>query len=241
MDHVDEWSLLAADWSRYWAPAARPTQLAIIEAAGVGAGTTVLDAGSGSGEFLATLREAGATVAGCDPAEGMIDIARTLVPDADLRVASAERLPWPDDAFDLVTAVNALAFTDADVALAEFARVGRRVAVANWAEDDLNDLTVIERALAGDAFEPSGEGREAGYLTRLLQRHNFTVDSEGIADAPMAFADGDDLVRAMTFGEDDDVRAELAPTVLDAAAAFKQDDGGYLLRNSFRWAVGEPR
>lgn len=231
-DVADEWTEVAGVWSRYWAPAAEPAQRAIMAAAGVGAGSRVLDVGCGSGEFLALLRSAGATVAGCDPSSGMIDLARARNPGADIRLAVAEQLPWPDDAFDLVTAVNALQFVD-DRALPEFARVGRSVAIANWADDDLNDLSVIERALQGDDYEPGDESREAGYLTSLLTAAGFTSTRESTAPAPMRLVDAAALASA--FGIDPATSGE----VLAAAAPFLQPDGGYLLRNTFRWAVGE--
>jgi SAM-dependent methyltransferase len=237
VDHVDEWSALADAWSRYWAPAGAPTQRAILDAAGVGPGSRVLDVGCGTGELVAAAVARGADVAGCDAAVGMIDVARVHSPEADLRVAEAERLPWPDDAFDLVTLVNALAFTDVAKTLAECRRVGDRVAVATWAEDALNDLTALERAVAGEDHEPSGPGREEGYLGTLLAEHGFTVETEQVAEAPMVLADADEVVAAVMFGETEGLRAELRPAVLAAARPFRRPDGSYVLRNAFRWAL----
>ncbi len=237
MDHVDEWSALADAWARWWAPAAAPAQQAILDAAGVGPGSRVLDVGCGTGELVALALARGADAAGCDAAAGMIDVARRHSPGADLRVAQAEHLPWPDDAFDLVTLVNALAFTDVAKTLSECRRVGDLVAVATWAEDDRNDLTILERAVAGEDHEPSDEGREEGHLGALLAEHGFTVLAEGVADAPMVLADADEVVAAIMFGESDDLRAELRPDVLSAARPFRHPDGTYLLQNAFRWAL----
>lgn len=48
------------------------------------------------------------------------------MPDADLRVGAMEQLPWPDDSFDVVTAINAVQFAaDVGAAVAEAARVAR--------------------------------------------------------------------------------------------------------------------
>lgn len=237
MDHVDEWSALADAWARYWAPAAAPAQHAILDAAGVGPDSLVLDVGCGTGELVAAAEARGAVTAGCDAAAGMIEVARERSPGSDLRVADAERLPWPDDTFDLVTLINALAFTDVAKTLSECRRVGGRVAVATWAEDALNDLTALERVVAGEDHEPSDESREEGHLGALLAEHGFTVLVEGVADAPMALADADEVVAAIMFGESDDLRAELRADVLAAAHPFRRPDGTYLLRNSFRWAL----
>lgn len=237
MDHVDEWSALADAWARWWAPAAEPAQRAILDAAGVGPGSRVLDVGCGTGELVALAVARGAEAAGCDAAAGMVDVARRRSPGADLRVAQAERLPWPDDSFDLVTLVNALAFTDVARTLSECRRVGELVAVAAWAEDALNDLTVLERAVAGEDHEASDESREEGHLGALLAEHGFTPVAEGVADAPMVLADADEVVAAIMFGESDELRAELRPDVLRAARPFRRPDGSYLLRNAFRWAL----
>lgn len=237
MDDVDDWSSVAADWARYWAPVAEPAQRAMLAAARLAPGWRVLDVGCGSGELLALLDDAGAVTAGCDPSPSMLELARARSPFSDLRVAAGEDLPWPDDAFDLVTLVNALAFTDVGETLDECARVGRRVAVATWAEDDRNDLTVLERALAGDGHEPSDETREPGYLGELLASHGLTVEAERLTPTPMLLPDATSLVRALTAGADAEDRAEVAPALLTAAAPFRREDGRYVLRNAFRWAV----
>jgi len=237
VDHVDEWSALAEAWARWWAPAAAPAQAAILDAAGVGPGSLVLDVGCGTGELVAAAEARGAVTAGCDAAAGMIEAARERSPGSELRVAPAERLPWPDDTFDLVTLVNALAFTDVAKTLSECRRVGHQVAVATWAEDALNDLTVVERAVAGEDHEASGPSREEGYLGTLLTEHGFTVVTEQLSPAPMVLADADDLVAAVMFGETPDLQAELRPDVLAAARPFRRPDGSYLLHNAFRWAL----
>jgi SAM-dependent methyltransferase len=237
MDDVDDWSSVAIDWARYWAPVAEPAQRALLAAAGLAAGWRVLDVGCGSGELLALLDDAGAVTAGCDPSAAMVALARARSPRSDVRVARGEDLPWPDDAFDLVTLVNALAFTDVEETVRECARVGLRVAVASWAGDDHNDLTVLERALAGDDHEPSDETREPGYLGDLLASHCLTVQAERLTATPMVLPDATSLVHALTAGADPQDRPEVAPVLLTAAAPFRQDDGRYVLRNAFRWAV----
>jgi SAM-dependent methyltransferase len=148
----DGWSELAEQWSELWAASAAPAHEALIAASGIRRSSRVLDVGCGSGEFLRTLTDRGAVATGVDPARGMVELARTVAPLADIRVAEAENLPFADASFDVVTAVNALQFADDTVdALAEFARVlapGGYVAVANWAEGARNDLDAIEAAVA---------------------------------------------------------------------------------------------
>ena len=66
--------------------------------------TTVLDVGCGTGRLLrkAKARWPKAQFIGVDPAAGMIENARRLMPDAKFYVSQAESLPLPDASVDLV-------------------------------------------------------------------------------------------------------------------------------------------
>jgi ubiquinone/menaquinone biosynthesis C-methylase UbiE len=88
----------------------------------------VLDVATGTGLVLRALRERGFTgsLAGVDLSPRMIDEARRHLPDADLRVADATILPFPDASADLVTCVTGLQlFPRPEAAIAEWARVLR--------------------------------------------------------------------------------------------------------------------
>src|SRR5262249_10085220 len=118
------WSVGARDWAELQEQAQLPLYGAVLDAAGVTRGTRVLDAGCGSGlaVLLASLR--GADVAGIDAAPGLIEIARERAPSADLRVADIESVPFEDQAFDAVIAINAVFYArDMRVAMRELARV----------------------------------------------------------------------------------------------------------------------
>jgi len=240
---AEGWSAVATGWSELWAGVARPAHDALIAAAGIGPDTRVLDVGCGGGEFLVTAREAGARVTGVDPASGMRDLARTR--GLDVRDGDAARLPFADETFDVVTAVNALQFADdTTAALREFARVlvpGGRIAVANWAEGERNDVDAIERAVAAaDESEPPPDGplRGAGGLEAAFTAARVRPLEAGLVDAPWSAPDDDALVRGILLGEDPETVDFFRATVVEAASPFRTADG-YLLRNAFRWAVGE--
>jgi ubiquinone/menaquinone biosynthesis C-methylase UbiE len=101
----------------------RPAMLAL---AGDVAGRRILDVGCGAGPLLEALRDRGAIVTGMDKSSGMVEVARRrLGAGADLRVAElGSPLPFPDDAFDDITASLVLHYLeDWGPALAELRRV----------------------------------------------------------------------------------------------------------------------
>jgi ubiquinone/menaquinone biosynthesis C-methylase UbiE len=86
----------------------------------------LLDVGCGSGEMLRAAGAAGMSVAGIDISETGIAQAREKLPDADLKVASAEALPFTDASFDYVVSVGSLEhFMDPGKGLQEMKRVAR--------------------------------------------------------------------------------------------------------------------
>lgn len=250
MDGADagRWSAVAASWAELWGSLATPFWELMTEAAAVRPGTRVVDVGCGTGDLLAHMEAAGALTAGLDPAMAMVELARNRVPRADVRLGTADRLPWSDEAFDLATSVNALQFAeDMPAALRELARVTRRdglVAVANWAASERNDLDTIEEAVAratGRTPLPGGPLREPGGLTELFTDCRLEIVAAGDLEVPWAATDDDALIRAVLLGEAPGVVDTLAPVVLDAARSFRTSVGGYLLTNAFQYAIGRRR
>jgi SAM-dependent methyltransferase len=116
--HANEANLLNAWYERP----------AMVQLAGEVQGRRVLDAGCGSGPLAAALRERGALVSGLDVSAGMVALARErLGEQTDLRVADlGERLPYDDDAFDVVVCSLALHYLqDWSAPLTELRRVLR--------------------------------------------------------------------------------------------------------------------
>ena len=105
--------------------------------AGVEAGQRVVDVGCGSGVLTEELaRRVGADhVAGADPSP-LLRACAQRVPGADLKQASAESLPWPDDSFHAALAQLVVHFMDDPAAgAAEMLRVTRPedvVAACTW-------------------------------------------------------------------------------------------------------------
>jgi SAM-dependent methyltransferase len=79
------------------------------------AGKRVLEVGCGAGTDLVRFARGGAAVAGVDLSSSAIALARSNFEQqglaADLREADGERLPFPDDSFDLVYAHGVVQYT----------------------------------------------------------------------------------------------------------------------------------
>lgn len=89
-------------------------------------GARLLDLGCGTGHHLLWARERGYEAAGTDGSEAMLVEARRLNPAADLRLAPADALPFPDASFDAVLCIEVLRYLPRiDPCLREMSRVLR--------------------------------------------------------------------------------------------------------------------
>jgi SAM-dependent methyltransferase len=110
----------------------------MAELAGVRGGQRVLDVGCGPGSLTAELvsRVGPTAVSAVDPSESFVAAARARNPGTEVLQASAERLPFPDQAFEAALAQLVVHFMADPVAgLTEMARVTRAggvVAACVW-------------------------------------------------------------------------------------------------------------
>ena len=119
------WGAAPRDWAEN-EEMCLPFYEALFEAAAVTAGTRLLDAGCGAGVALSVAAARGATASGIDASDGLLSVARERGPAADLRHGDLEALPYPEGAFDVVTAFNSVGFAaDPVAALREAKRVTR--------------------------------------------------------------------------------------------------------------------
>jgi demethylmenaquinone methyltransferase/2-methoxy-6-polyprenyl-1,4-benzoquinol methylase len=101
----------------------------LVSRVAAGPGDRVLDVATGTGAVaLELIRRKGCDVVGLDQSAGMLSVARErLPPSVELVEASAERLPFEDDAFDGLTFTYLLRYVDdPGETLRELARVVRR-------------------------------------------------------------------------------------------------------------------
>src|SRR3954470_15287339 len=118
------WGAAAQAWAELQEPLALPLWEAMLDAAAVGPGTRVLDAGCGAGGASVRAARRGAHVNGLDAAEALLAIARRRLPDGDFRTGDLEALPYPTGTFDAILVADVLPYVADPVAvLRELRRV----------------------------------------------------------------------------------------------------------------------
>lgn len=212
---------------------------AVADAAGIGAGTTVLDLGCGDGAFFAFAVRRGAIAHGVDLEPDAIAEALDAVPGADLRLGMMESLPWADDSFDVVTSFNALQYAlDTELALTEASRVARpdgRIAICKWGPPAENEffaflLSIGAGGVRGDALPATDPVDDAIRATRL------PVVATGEVPAPIEIADNAALEVSLSRAGVGSVRATRE------AVPYRQADGSYRFENRQRyWILGSAR
>lgn len=176
-----------------WAPR-------VVDAAQIRAGDRVLDVACGTGVLAReAMRHVGdiGSVAGLDPAPGMLAIANQLAPTIEWREGAAESLPYDAERFDaVISQFGLMFFQDRAAALSEMMRVlvpGGRVAVAVWeslenSEAYPTEVALLERVagqpaadalrapfLLGDKSELITMFRDAGFASVDVATHHGTA------------------------------------------------------------------
>jgi SAM-dependent methyltransferase len=124
MDEAELQTTMAVDGYHWWYRGRRRVIRAVLDGLPLPAHSRILDAGCGSGRTLDELVDYG-EVSGIDVSEVASDAARARG-HHDVRVGQLETLPWPDNVFDLVTALDVIEHTPDDrVTLRELRRVTR--------------------------------------------------------------------------------------------------------------------
>jgi SAM-dependent methyltransferase len=252
-----EWSARAAAWARHWGDLARPAFEAVAGATCIGVGTRLLDVGCGSGEFCRLAVAHGADVSGIDAGEGMIEIARRLVPAADLRVGAMESLPWNKETFDVITGFNAFQFAaDMIIALREAKRVARpggQVVICNWARPQDPGLSTVFGRLREleppvELDSPQSDAPaigDPGVLEALARNAALVPRQADEVDVPYLTPDYPTLEQALLDGAGFRSALErtgekaIRKTIIDAAAPFRQPDGSYVVPNTFRYIIAQ--
>jgi SAM-dependent methyltransferase len=227
-----------------------PTYETALERTGLEPGHRVLDVGCGVGAFLRLVAERGGVPHGIDASDALIAVARTRLPDADLRVGDMEELPWEDATFDLVTGFSAFFFANDMVgALREARRVakpGTPVVVQVWGAHEHCQLERMKQ-IARPFFPPrppdappDPDLSQPGLLRTLAAKAGLTPVDEVETMWAYAFPDETTLGRALlapaglALLAGPDREQELERAIVNGLADYRMPDGSYRIENEFR-------
>ncbi len=248
------WGLAADRWAAEQERTARPLWTDVLAALGAAPGMHLLDAGCGAGAGSVDAAARGCRVTGADASASLIEIARQRLPNSRFDVCDLEALPYDDESFDAVMAINAVFYCeDQAAAMRELRRVTRRgglVGVTAWGPPAECEMGAIFRATASVMPPPPpGSGgpvlSEPGALEKSLSDAGLTPRGSGRSRCPFAYADVASAWSAQsssgpvqkvirTAGQE-----KVRRVFEEAAAKYVQSDGRVVFQNVFLWSVGE--
>jgi SAM-dependent methyltransferase len=257
----------AERWGPLWG--ARPADWALSEdqqvplyedalaRAGLQPDQSVLDIGCGVGAFLRLVAVRGGRPNGIDASRALLDVARSRLPDADLRHGDMEALPYADDTFDLVTGFTSFFFANDIVgALREAGRVakpGAAVVINVWGPHETNDLEAV-KAIIRPYFPPrpadapdEPDYSEPGVLEDIATRAGLEPETTFDTTWDYMFEDAETIRRAMVAPSGiallvgPDREDEVKDAIERGLASFRAQDGSYRLQNTFHSLIARAR
>jgi SAM-dependent methyltransferase len=143
-------------------------------------GERLLDVACGAGGFMQRAAGLGLDVVGLDVSPTAIELAGARLPGAELHVGDAERLPFADSSFDLVTCLGSLEhFPSPERGTAEIARVLRPPARAIVFVPNLFFLGHVWFGLRHGA-QPSEGGQDFSETFRTSQGWRSLLEGSGL-------------------------------------------------------------
>jgi SAM-dependent methyltransferase len=246
------WGARSQDWARNEEQQI-PTYEEAIRRVGIEPGQLVLDIGCGSGAFLRLAVDRGAKAFGIDASEALIELARTRVPEADVRIGEMQSLPYDEDRFDLVTGFNSFFFAaDMIAALREAGRVakpGAPVVIQVWGRPERCDLEAMKAVVRPfmpappPGSPPAPELWKRGVLEGMATEAGLTPEIAFDTSWAFEYPDAEALGRGMMApagiaelvgpAREDEVRT----AIVAALAPYRTKAGGYRLENEFHYLV----
>jgi hypothetical protein len=230
---------------------ARPLHARVLDRAGVGPGTLLLDRGWGPGVYARAAADRGALVVGIDVDPSAVAASAAAVPEGRFRIGDAH--DPPPGPFDVVAAVQLLTHvTNPVTVLRRAARVGDLVVLTIWGREEECDVRAF-----GDALAPWLPPRRPPPGPPPLTEPERLRAIVGLAG--LEVVDVEEVVCAFTYpdpgallgpllasGIGRHAAARAGPAVvrravLDRLAAHRTADGGYRLDNLFRVLLASSR
>ena len=250
------WGARPADWALSEDQQV-PNYEAALARVGLEPGQSVLDIGCGVGAFLRLVAERGARPYGIDASEALLEVARSRLPDVDLRHGDMEALPYANDTFDLVTGFTALFFAnDIVAALREAGRVakpGAPIVITVWGPHEANDLEAV-KAIIRPYFPPrpadapaEPDYSEPGVLEDIATRAGLEPETTFDTTWSYVFEDAGTVRRAMVAPAGlallvgPDREDQVKDAIERGLASYRGDDGSYRLQNTFHSLIARAR
>lgn len=180
----ENWNLFYSENLRPWRGVGKLPGLEVKN------GDSALDIGCGNGKTVAALLERGALVTGLDFSEKAVETCKILFGDkASFVVSDCLRLPFPDESFDIITAVHVFEHLDSkmlEIAVAESKRVlkkGGRILIRSFAPGDMRS--------GGEERNVRGNG---------IVYHYHTLDTFGSLFSDFSVETAETVSETMRFG-----------------------------------------
>ncbi len=246
---------VAEDWAILQEPQHRPLWQAMLQAAKVGKGTKLLDAGCGAGGACFLAAHYGAEAYGFDGTEAFIQLARQRLPQGHFEVGDLASPPFGDEQFHVIMTANALQFAaDPEKALrvwtARLVPGQGAIVVGLWNPAEESEQYRIMRAVRDVLPRPPEGGTpfalsERGMVEDLLQRVGLKINSAHELDITFEYPDMETCWRglcsagsmqsAIQIGGESVVKEAFIAT----AKQFLMSDGSVFIHNKMRYVLGQ--
>lgn len=174
----------------------------LVEQLGVGARSTVLDLGAGTGKLTRMLTPRAARVIAVEPGPEMLAQLKRAMPGAEALLGAAESIPLANDSVDAVVCGQSFHWFRTDEALREIQRVLRAGGGLGliWNVRDPNDPLQDEITTLLDPFVPPGRPSIRSSVAGFVERTFGEVASHSVPFAQDIDADGlVDRIRSISF------------------------------------------
>jgi SAM-dependent methyltransferase len=250
------WGARASDWANIQEGMVRPVYEAVLERAGVKSGTRYLDVGCGAGMAAQMAAARGAQVSGIDAAEALLAIAKQRTPKGDFRRGDLEDLPFGDGSFDVVTGFNSFQYAgNPAVALGAARRVakpGGAVAIVTWGNPEGMEAASLVAAVR-PLMPPPPPGAPGPFaLSDETALRRFASDA-GLkpvevfdVDSPFIYTDEATAIRGLNSAGvaaramENSSEQAVTDAHAKAIAPYRQPDGGYRIKATFRCLLAQP-
>jgi ubiquinone/menaquinone biosynthesis C-methylase UbiE len=196
---------------------------------------SVLELGAGTGKLTEQLVALGHDVHATDPDEAMLDILRTRLPGVRTSLGSAEEIPAPDSAYDLVVGAQCFHWFDHERALPEIRRVlkprGRLSLVWNLRDERIPWIKKLGRIIGSQEqlVDPT-EVLQSSLRFIIVEQETFkhwqVVDRRSIQDLVLS--------RSNVAVLDEEARAAKVQEVLDLYDGYGRGMDGMQLHYETR-------